>query len=100
MKRYQLASDFWEGPSVIVRASDSRGDRIATFPIDFLRRGGDNTWSYVYGVIAELVVHEGPASRSVILDEKGKEVDHGQAPSAGQFFFNKQDGNIDDHTRR
>jgi hypothetical protein len=58
MKSYQLASDFWGGPYCIIRDSDTRGDRIATLPVEFLRRCGDNTLSYIHGVIAELISEE------------------------------------------
>jgi hypothetical protein len=88
MKSYQLASDFWGGPSCIIRDSDKRGDRIATFPVEFLRRCGDNTWSYIYGVIADLVSEE-DASRAVILDGSGSAVDPNEEPSAGVFILRR-----------
>jgi len=88
MKSYQLASDFWGGPSCIIRDSNQRGDRIVTFPIEFLRRCGDNTWSYIYGVIAELISGE-YASRAVILDDSGSAVDPNEEPSTGVFVLRR-----------
>lgn len=88
MKRYQLASDFWDGPSLIVRVSNDREDRIATFPINFMRRCGDNTWSYIHGVIVELICVT-DVSDVKILDDKGSTVDFRVEPSAGSYFLRK-----------
>ncbi|WP_348253320.1 hypothetical protein, partial [Salmonella enterica] len=78
--RYQLASDFWDCPCVTIRIARS-DDRIATFPIDFLRQGGDNTWNYIYTVVAELVCRH-PTSQGQIVDDKGTEVDPDGSPLA------------------
>lgn len=91
MKSYQLASDFWGGPLCVIRDSGHRGDRIATVPIEFLRQSGDNTWRYIYRVIAELV-SEDDLLGAVISDGRGLTVDPGEEPTAGVFIFRRNGG--------
>ena len=88
MKRYQLASDFWDGPSLVIREPNGREDRIATFPIRFLRTCGDNTWSYICRVIVELISVE-DVSQLDILDDKGTSVDRSMEPAEGVYFLSK-----------
>lgn len=73
---------------MIVRLSHDPEDRIATFPIEFLRRSGDNTWSYIYRVIVELIC-VADVSHVKISDDKGCEVDHQVEPSAGSYFLSR-----------
>lgn len=88
MKRYQLASDFWDGPSLVIWESNDREDRIATFPIEFLRTCGDNTWSYIYRVVIELISVE-DITHLEILDDKGSSVDRQMEPLEGVYFLSK-----------
>lgn len=85
MKTYPLALDLWDsGSSVIIRSAT--GTRIASFPLNFISRGGDNSWSYVLYVIGQLIIPE--SSRTgIIKDEHGRVLDPNEPPSAGVFFF-------------
>lgn len=88
MKTYPLALDLWDsGSSVIIRSAI--GTRIASFPLNFISRGGDNSWSYVLYVIGQLIIPE--SSRTgIIKDEHGRVLDPNERPSAGVFFFFKR----------
>lgn len=87
MKTYPLALDLWDsGSSVIIRSAT--GTRIASFPLDFISRGGDNSWSYVLYVIGQLIIPE--SSRTgIIKDEHGRVLEPNESPSAGVFFFSQ-----------
>lgn len=86
---YPLALDLWDYSSSIVIRS-TKGTRIATFPLDFISRGGDNSWSYVLYVIDRLIISE--SSRGgIIKDEYGRVLDPNDCPSAGVFFFSQED---------
>lgn len=85
MKTYPLALDLWDaGSSVVIRSTN--GTRIASFPLDFISRGGDNTWSYVLYVIDQLIISESGRGR-IIKDEHGRVLDPNESPSAGEFVF-------------
>lgn len=85
---YPLALDLWDYSSSIVIRS-MKGTRIATFPLDFISRGGDNSWSYVLYVIDRLIISE--SSRGgIIKDEHGRVLDPNDSPSAGVFFFSQE----------
>lgn len=54
MKTYPLALDLRDGTSAIIIRSIT-STRIATFPIDFVQCGGDNTWAFILEAVQELV---------------------------------------------
>nr|ODN94504.1 hypothetical protein L204_04637 [Cryptococcus depauperatus CBS 7855] len=85
MKDYPPAISFWKDSSSVVIDSD-HDTRIAIFPLDFIRQGGDNTWSYVLYVVRQLVVLE-PDQLGQLKDENGAELDLNEAPEAGTFRF-------------
>jgi len=58
---------------------------IASFPTNFLASCGDNTWSYILGVI-NLVVDADTQHPGVIYDTQHQTVDLGSAPFAGGTF--------------
>lgn len=62
---------------------------IASFPTNFLASCGDNTWSYILGVI-NLVVDADTQHPGVIYDTQHQTVDLGSAPFAGTFRFLEQ----------
>ncbi|WVO21738.1 uncharacterized protein IAS62_003050 [Cryptococcus decagattii] len=89
MKTYPLALDLWDaGSSVVIRSTN--GTRIASFPLDFISRGGDNTWSYVLYVIDQLIISESGRGR-IIKDKHGRVLDPNESPSAGEFVFSLED---------
>nr|ODN73617.1 hypothetical protein L203_06670 [Cryptococcus depauperatus CBS 7841] len=85
MKDYPLATSLWTNSSSVVIRSDY-DTRIAVFPLDFIRQGGDNTWSYVLYVVRQLVVLE-PDQLGQLQDENGAALDLNEAPKAGTFRF-------------
>jgi hypothetical protein len=74
MKTYPLALDLWDDT------------RIATFPIEFVQRGGDNTWRFVLKIVQELLESQS-GSLPVLKDLDGGLLDLNQAPWAGTFSF-------------
>jgi hypothetical protein len=85
MKSYPLALDLWDDTSAIIIRSIS-GTRIATFPLEFVQRGGDNTWGFVLQVVQELVESD-TGSLGVLKDTDGMSLDPSEAPWAGTFRF-------------
>nr|ODN89885.1 hypothetical protein L204_06162 [Cryptococcus depauperatus CBS 7855] len=93
MKDYPLAISFWKDSSLVEINSD-HGTFIAAFPLDFIRQGGDNTWSYVLFVVRQLVVLE-PDQLGQLQDENGVELDLNEAPKAGTFCFHVEGSQSD-----
>ncbi len=53
---YQTAFVAWgRGAAVHVYDANSTTQQIASFPSSFLRSSGDNTWSYVFRVMRDLI---------------------------------------------
>nr|ODN86713.1 hypothetical protein L203_03961 [Cryptococcus depauperatus CBS 7841] len=82
-EEYPLAAHFWGSPEIVAVHSD-HGTRIAMFPLEFIRKGGDNTWSYVLYVVCQLIVLE-PGQSCQLQNEDGIELDLNEAPEAGSF---------------
>lgn len=83
--RYDLAVASWRTPDVVTITSRS-GHAIAHFPLAFIRRGGDNTWSYVLSVVEDLTVRECELPW-VIKDQDDVRVDPSDAPWQGTFVY-------------
>ncbi len=83
MTTYALAQYSWDDVDVVT-VSSRGGQLIGTFPLDFLRRGGIDTWTYVLDVVGQLVDH---GEGGVIRDENGRTVDPSAAPESGDFWF-------------
>jgi hypothetical protein len=83
--RYDLAVASWRTPEVVTITSRS-GHAIAHFPLGFIRRGGDNTWSYVLSVVEDLTVRECELPW-VIKDQDDVRVDPSDAPWQGTFVY-------------
>lgn len=82
---YTTASGVWRRGGVI-KIYSAFETLIATFPVDFVRDSGDNTWLYILRVIAMLVeVDQGFTGRIVTRD--GDDMDPMQAPVAGIFYY-------------
>jgi hypothetical protein len=82
MITYDLAQYAWADAAVIYITS--RADQlIGTFPLEFVRLGGVNTWGYVLDVVLQLV----DCGEGVIVDEGGRIVETTEVPHAGQFWF-------------
>ena len=82
---YSLAVDHWRNTESIVIRSRS-GKHIASFPLDFIQRGGDNTWRFVLYVIKQLVKQSTDAE-GIIEGSKGIQVDQDDMPRGGNFSF-------------
>jgi hypothetical protein len=83
--QYELASSSWAVRDTIDIVS-VQNTLIATFPLEFVQRGGDNSWRYVLGVIEQLV-DTVPDHACVIRDQNGTHVDLAEAPWSGEFVF-------------
>jgi hypothetical protein len=88
--QYELAVDSWATSDRVLIRSPANDD-IGSFPLPFLRKGGDNTWAYIMGVIGELV--DRPSNEVWrIEDENGKEMAGAEAPDAGVYTLTRQGG--------
>jgi hypothetical protein len=84
---YKLAIDGWpESERIVIRNGTSSPTVIASFPLDFVRRGGDNTWQYVLDMV-ENVVDPEPGHPGVIRDSTGLPVNPEASPISGDFWF-------------
>jgi hypothetical protein len=82
---YTTASGVWRRGGVI-RIFSLFETLIASFPVDFVKDSGDNTWRYISVVIAMLV--EVDEERSVrIIDQDGVDMELEQAPKAGIYHY-------------
>ena len=82
---YTKATSAWPRGDVlqIISAVDTV---IASFPIQFVRQSGDNTWRYIAFVISLLVVEESDHPR-VIVDAAFNPVALDAQPDAGVFRY-------------
>lgn len=64
---YTTASGVWRRGGVI-KICSSLETHIASFPLDFVKEGGDNTWRYISLVVA-LLVEVDPAALGVLKME-------------------------------
>jgi hypothetical protein len=83
---YNLASHYWGGEVISLRATTETGDIFATIPLNFLRDSGVNTWKYVLD-LASMLVNRPPGSLSFIELTKGGTVDISTEPSAGEYVY-------------
>jgi hypothetical protein len=83
--RYDLAVASWR-TSEVVTITSRAGHAIAHFPLAFVRRGGDNTWSYVLSVMEDLTTRES-ALPWVIKDQEDVLVIPNDAPWQGTFVY-------------
>ena len=85
--KYPLAAKSWAQtgtPSLEIKFAS--GKRIASFPLAFIKDGGDNTWRYVLEVV-DLVVDQSHDLSGVITDLKGAVLDLDDVPCAGTFTY-------------
>jgi len=83
---YNLASHYWGGDSISLRASTQTGDIFATIPVEFLRGSGMNTWFYV-SVLANMLVNPEPNCSGVIQMTGGDALDYSSEPCAGEYVY-------------
>jgi hypothetical protein len=88
--QYELAASSW-GVRDTIDIVSVQNTLIASFPLEFVQRGGDNSWRYVLGVIEQLV-DTVPGHASVIRDQSGADVDLEEAPWSGEFVFAQNGG--------
>jgi hypothetical protein len=82
---YTLAVDHWRDTDTITIRS-KQGQLIASFPVAFLQKGGDNTWGYILSVVEQLVEH--PSGQTeFITDHNGEHIDVCRAPSKGDYIY-------------
>lgn len=85
---YTTGSGVWRRGGVI-KVLSILETNIASFPLDFVREGGDNTWRYILLVI-NLLVEGDPDHPGHIDNQDGTAVDLDQAPSSGIFRYVEQ----------
>ncbi|RSH89906.1 hypothetical protein EHS25_001892 [Saitozyma podzolica] len=83
--QYELAASSW-GVGDTIDIVSVQNTLIASFPLEFVQRGGDNSWRYVLGVLEQLVDIV-PGYASIIRDQSGADVDLEEAPWSGEFVF-------------
>lgn len=80
---YPLAQHSWDDQDVIT-VSSLENQLISTFPLDFIRRGGVNTWEYILDVVGQLV--EGN-ERGMITAQDGSSVEPTEVPQVGDYIY-------------
>ena len=80
---YDLAVDSWCYSDTLVICSP-HGTEIASFPIQFIQTGGQNTWTYVLWVIERLIETSSVESWSV-HDTDGRKILPEDVPRAGSY---------------
>lgn len=83
MTTYALAQHFWRDSEVITISSYDY-QLIGTFPLNFIKRGGLNTWAFVSDIVHQLVDIVGGG---FIRAKNGNPVLLQEAPYAGDFVF-------------
>lgn len=84
---YKLAIEGWaESERIVIRNRMTSPSVIASFPLDFVWAGGDNTWQYILDMV-ENVVDPEPGHPGIITDSAGLEVDLEASPTCGDFWF-------------
>jgi hypothetical protein len=82
-KPYERAVTAWSGPKITIISPANKP--IAHIPLNFIIRGGDNTWAYVIGVARQLVVEDD----GWIFDGT-QAVTPTDPPFAGTFVYSSQ----------
>jgi hypothetical protein len=82
---YELAVDSWSSSERVVIKSPV-GQTVAVFPVPFIRRCGDNRWTYIFRVLDDLV-ETGADVAWTIRDQGGREVGRGEEPMSGTYVF-------------
>jgi hypothetical protein len=85
---YTTASGVWR-PGGVIKIASLLDTPIASFPLDFVKDGGDNTWRYILLVVA-LLVDVDPEHPGHIEDPTGNVVILEQAPTSGIFIYVEQ----------
>ena len=83
MTSYPLAQYSWEDALVITILSTSE-QHIGTFPLDFVRRSGVNTWGYILDVVRQLV---DAGSGGTLFASDGTAIDRTAETSPGEYEF-------------
>jgi hypothetical protein len=85
---YTTASGIWRRGGVI-KILSILDTIIASFPLDVVREGGDNTWRYI-SLVTNLLVEDDPDHPGHIENQDGTVVDVDDAPSSGIFRYVEQ----------
>ncbi len=84
-QEYTLATTQWRSTANIVVQLQS-GRSIAHFPLEFLRRGGDHTWLYIFYVLKE-VLELNETETWTVIDQDTKPIDPSEPPVEGYYQF-------------
>ena len=82
-QEYALATAQWKSTANIFIHLQS-GRAIAHFPLEFLRRGGDHSWPYIFYVLKEMLELDERDAWTVI-DEDAQPIDQSAIPVEGSY---------------
>jgi len=82
-QEYALATTQWKSTANIVVQLQS-GLSIAHFPLEFLRHGGDHSWTYILYVLKELLDFNETETWTVI-NQNAKSIDPSELPIEGYY---------------
>jgi hypothetical protein len=82
---YKLAIDGWpESERIVIRNGTTSPSVIASFPLDFVRRGGDNTWQYILDMVENVVDPEPGQHHHCYLNWRGM---HRSRPARAALLY-------------
>jgi hypothetical protein len=82
---YTTAAGVWRRGGV-VEVMSIKDTLIASFPLDFIIDGGDNTWRYVCQAVALLIEVE-PGHEGLLVDNDDTAVNVDDPPTAGIYRY-------------
>lgn len=84
---FLLSSDFFTGSGHIkVHASTLDGLIFAKIPLDFVRKGGLDTWEFVLDLV-NMLVDPAPHAGVILKDSDGVSVDLSDSPTEGHYIY-------------
>ena len=87
VQKYPLAVHSWRSTTepILIRCRPS-SELIASFPLEFVQRGGNDSWQYVLDVVTQLV-EPNPGHEAQITDSEGNLVVLGQKVRSGVLWY-------------
>lgn len=86
-QRYPLAVHSWNPGSVplLVRCQRTN-ELVASFPLEFVKRSGNDSWRYILDVVNQLV-EPSPGHKPIIRDGAGVAVELSMSTAEGVYWF-------------
>ncbi len=87
--QYPLSVNSWRaGRNSVVVSCQKSQQIIGSFPLEFVRQSGDDSWEYVLGVLEQLV-EPLPAGPVTLMSEDGRDIDMGGRVYGGKFYYRR-----------